>query len=304
MNIDLNSIKSAKDLEILKILNAKSKIEKVFNEHPTKIFRRKHISSILSEHGKEWELAYDTNTATFINVLKEHSDLKEIVLESEHYTDEKRLVWGNPSIYAVALSLKPNSYLTHGSAVFLHGLNDQIPQTVYVNYEQSKKNYPLGSLTQSGLDKAFSNNQRISNLTYRYQGQRITFINGKYTDKLEVSPMLYDGENLNVTRLERTLIDITVRPAYSGGIFQVLEAFKNAKDRISVNTLIATLKKLNYLYPYHQAIGFYMDRAGFPENQYAKLLKLGLNFDFYLAHKLPNDKEYDVKWRLFYPKGF
>lgn len=304
MNIDINTIKSAKDLEIVKILNAKSKIEKVFNENPTKIFRRKHISSILSENGKAWELAYGTSATNFINVLKEHSDLKESILESEHYTSEKRFIWGHPSIYAVALSLKPNSYLTHGTAIFLHGLNDQIPQTVYVNYEQSQKNYSLGSLTQSGLDKAFSNNQRKSNLTYRYDGKQITFINGKYTNKLEVSPMLYNGENLNVTRLERTLIDITVRPAYSGGVFQILEAFKNAKDRISVNTLIATLKKLNYLYPYHQAIGFYMERAGFPENQCAKLLNLGLDFDFYLAHKLPNDKEYDAKWRLYYPKGF
>ena len=39
---------------------------------------------------------------------------------------------------------------------------------------------------------------------------------------------------------------------------EVLEAHRAARDE-----LMATLKKLGHLYPYHQAIGFYLERAGF-----------------------------------------
>ena len=108
---------------------------------------------------------------------------------------------------------------------------------------------------------------------------------------------------MDATRLERTLIDITVRPDYAGGIYQVLEAYRTAKDRISVNTLMATLKKLDYVYPYHQAIGFYMDKARYDENRTKRLLSLGTSLDFYLTYGI-KDRNYDSKWHLFFPKGF
>ncbi len=204
----------------------------------------------------------------------------------------------------MALALRKNSYLTHGSAVFLHGLTDQIPKTVYVNYEQSPKPQS-GVLTQEGINRAFANAQRQSNLAFKHGEYEIVIINGKFTDRLEVSTFSgSNSESLEVTKLERTLIDIAVRPAYAAGVFQVLEAYERAKDQVSTSTLVATLKNLNYLYPYHQAIGFYMERAGYPKSKWSKLLKPGASFDFYLAHKLPEGKKYDPKWRLYYPGGF
>jgi hypothetical protein len=287
---------------VSKLERAKPEIIDYFRMSPHKAFRWMQISDILAEQRENWGLPRSLSFIRFLEFLLAETDLREVTLKSENYKDERRYVWANPSVYAVALSLKNKSYLTHGSAMFLHGLADQDPETVYVNYEQSPK--PRGSgLTQEGIDRAFANRQRQSNLTYEYEGYQIVVINGKSTGGLEVGSLTgTEGELLDVTNLERTLIDITVRPSYAGGVAQVLKAFERAKEQVSINTLLSTLKKLDYVYPYHQAVGFYMQKAGYPESQLKKLANLGLNFDFYLSHELPAGKKlYDPKWRLYYP---
>ena len=184
----------------------------------------------------------------------------------------------------MALSLKEGSYLSHSSAVFLHGLNTQLPSTIYVNKEQSVKPLQNKSLTQDSLNNSFANNQRESNCIFRLRDSRIVLLSGKNTNALEVIEIAGpQGESLRTTSIARTLIDITVRPNYSGGAYQVVEAFKGARERVSGSSIITVLKNLNYVYPYHQDIGFYMSQAGFPSAETAKLRKLGLEFDFYLA---------------------
>lgn len=278
------------------------KLTKILKEIPPTIFSLRELQQFLSQLKEENLLPQSLGFTIFKECfLKIEGVRKQIIPCPNYEKKETRYIWGQPSVFDVALSLRPRSYLSHGSAVFLHGLNDQIPKTVFVNQEQSKKQPPLkSSLTQESIDRAFASaKQRRSRMIYEYEGAKITILNGKHTQELEVGSI----EGKRVTKLERTLIDIVVRPEYAGGVYQVLEAYKEAKGKASTNVLIATLKKLQYVYPYHQAIGFYMERAGWQEKQYTRLLKLGLEFDFYLTYGM-KEKKYDPTWRLFYPQGF
>jgi len=268
------------------------------------MFSSRDLSSILSQHRRDWNLAQSTTSDEFIKFLIQKAKLKEATLESKSYVLPARYLWGEVSPYLLALSLRKAGYLSHATAIFLHSLTDQIPKTIYVNFEQSPKPRPGGTMTQESIARAFANRQRRTNYVFRYKDWQIAILSGKQTGRLGViTTRTSQNENLDVTNLERTLIDITVRPEYAGGVYQVLHAFRSAKQKMSVNALLAILKGLDYTYPYHQAIGFYLQRAGYEEPRWRRLQQLGFKYDFYLAHDM-RDNVYDSEWRLFYPKGF
>jgi len=240
----------------------------------------------------------------FLKHLLDEGILQQVNLESKLYPSFRRYLLQGGTAFEVALSLRSGSYLSHASAVFLHGLTEQLPLRIYVNREQAAKPEPEGVLTQEALTRAFSRPGRETNYILSGPGYEVVLLSGKATGNLEVGTLMgMQGEPLMVTKLERTLIDVTVRPSYAGGVYQVLEAYRAAKDRVSVGVLLSTLKKLNYLYPYHQAIGFYMERAGYSEQALGRMEELGMGLDFYLAHGLPN-RAYSKRWRLHHPDMF
>jgi predicted transcriptional regulator of viral defense system len=284
---------------------AKNDILSRFSEASKKVYSEADIARVLLENRHTWNLAQSTKVSDFISFLKTQGDLKKHEFRSEYYDRNIiRYSWGNASVYELALSIKQRGYLCHATAVTLHGLVKHSRKTIYLNVEQSPKPSSNGGLTQDAINRAFSGKQRQSNLIYAYNGSSIIMVAGKNTNHLGVEEIVGPAsETISVTNLERTLIDIVVRPAYAGGVSQLLKAYRAAKARISADRLVAILKNLDYVYPYHQPIGFLMQEAGYPKQAVDQLSALGLDHDFYLAHGL-QQPEYSQDWRLFYPKNF
>ncbi|MDP2887201.1 MAG: hypothetical protein Q8P51_19530 [Ignavibacteria bacterium] len=214
---------------------------------------------------------------------------------------EKRYARITLSPYEFALLLRPDSYFSHETALFLNGLVDIEPPTIYVNAEQTPKPPNDRELEQSRIDFAFRLKPRISRSLATFNNRHITLLSGKNTGQLGVIRIKFSGINVHCTNIQRTLIDSAVRPFYSGGVDQVLGAFKTAGSKVSVKRILSMLKSLDYTYPYHQAVGFYLETSGFfTPKQLAPLQELGMEFDFYLCHSI-KDKQYSANWRLYYP---
>lgn len=282
---------------------ALSDITEVLDDYENQIFTRTTIDQIFAENRDQWGLNKKTSVKTFIEFLIEADALQEARFDFP-VRKEVRYVRGDVSIFQLAQTLKPDAYLTHYGAMYLHGLTAQFPETIYINQEQPKQHERSGELAQENIDRAFRGRPRVSNEIAEYEGTNVCVLHGQRTGGLGVIEMEgEDGELFRVTDVERTLVDIVVRPIYSGGAAEILEAYRLAKTSVSVKKLVATLKKMNYVYPYHQAIGFYLDRAGVYKESELKLLRnIPIEYDFYLEHHMTNPK-YSEDWCIYFPKG-
>jgi len=245
------------------------------------------------------------NIADILATLRQHGVLNEIRLPFPHRKYE-RYTFGEVHPLELLQSVDSNAYFCHYTALHLHGLTTQIPKSIYLNVEQ-RGTGGQANLTQEAVDRAFSGKCRLSSNKIEYHGQRVFKLNGRNTGKLGVVEFTLEGARspLRITNIERTLVDAAVRPVYAGGVGQVAESYQAAVDHgVSVNRIAAYLRKLAFNYPYHQAVGFYLERAGvYRASQIELLRKFPIEFDFYLTYEMRNP-DYNERWRLFIPKGF
>ncbi len=287
-----------------RIAIAKPDILKLFDASSQKIFELSDIREILAENRGYWRLAMNMSCSRFIDYLIKNAKLRKEIFGFS-YRSIVRYTWGEVPFYELLLALKPKSYFTHYTAIYFHELTEQIPKTIYVNVEQEPKPRSKSELVQDRIDFAFKRATRISKNATKKGDYTIRLLNGMHTGNAGVIESVgHAGEKIQLADVERTLIDIAVRPEYSGGPYEVLKAYRLAKDKVSINRLSALLKQINYVYPYHQIIGFYLDKAGVYKNSQIELLrKTEIKYKFYLMHKMI-DLDYSKKWRLYFPKGF
>ena len=186
--------------------------------------------------------------------------------------------------------------------MYLHGLTTNEPATVYLNAEQKAKGAKPGCLQQGGVDAAFRMSVRMSNNRAAFGEREICLLNGKNTGQFSVVSRKHPQYGpIRNTTVARTLVDIVVRPAYSGGIREVLNVYQNAAGKVSADEVVNVLKNLQHAYPYHQSIGFLMEKSGCWEEKEVDLFRsMRMDYDFYLDYKM-TDAHYSKAWRLNYP---
>jgi hypothetical protein len=289
------------DTDIRKLEEAAAEIREIFDAANERIYTRSGIEEILAANREAWRLNKKMSVKTFIEYL---ADVGIIATAEFNFPTRKevRYLWGETSPFELAQSLKPNAYLTHQGAMYLNGLTDGFPETIYINQEQALRHQRSNELLQEGIDAAFQRRARASSEIAEHSGVRVCVVHGQRTDGLgmiEIDDM--NGKGLRLTNVERTLIDITVRPVYSGGASNVLKAYRKAKGKVSISKLIEILHEMNFVYPYHQAVGFYFERTGvYKKSELRQLRDMPMEHDFYLDYNM-GETQYSKDWRIHFP---
>ena len=266
-----------------------------FAENSLQIYKRKELYSIFSLMKVEWNLALSVTPSGFIDYIIDKINFNKIVFDFPNRR-ETRYARGKISFYRILLSINSKSYFSHLTALYFNHLLSKEPKEVYWNIEQPKKNIRYKIMNQNNIDISFKNRPKITNNVCEYDGYIINGLNGMNTNNLGVTTR----GGIRFTDIERTIIDIVVRPQYSGGMKNTLNVFRKAKSKLDVEKIIKYLKKIKFVYPYHQSIGFYLERTKYPKETIDLFSKMRMRYNFYVMNQIRNPK-YSKKWKLYYP---
>ncbi|MDE8272643.1 hypothetical protein PT189_08755 [Erysipelothrix rhusiopathiae] len=206
----------------------------------------------------------------------------------------------------------PKHFFSFYTAAYVHGLTLNVPRSIYVRQENLKKlpdDREKILFDQKIVDKSFTKNPRISNTNvdffFNNREYKIIKTETQNMDSIGIEQFHYFGNELEVTSIERTLIDISVHPHYSGGPGEVLKIFKNAKNKINCVTMAEIFNKYNLKYPYERRILFYMKRTGYDRSsvkEFEENVKKNKNLElkFYLNNQITQPK-LDEKLDIYYP---
>lgn len=281
------------------------------------VLNRSSIIQILSELKEEEKIPKETSNYNFIKYMVNILDMFDevVIFDERKGSTVTRYVakYITVSPYEIALSLLSKSFLSHYSALYVHDITINNPKDIYINKEQSKKpnKKEHKQITQGRIDYAFSKKMRATTLVYnfQYKGEffRVHMLNSKHTQNTGVSvkrPINF-SKKIRVTNLERTLIDVVVRPQYSGGVKEILDSYIRAKKHLNLDKLIEYLNKFDYSYPYFKSILFFLKYANYNQKilddfhkKYDKDLNNSVNF--YLDYQIVR-KKLDNDIGIYYP---
>ena len=291
---------------------AKPDIVATFSNGP-RVMLASRIAILFNQNRRAWRLAQNTKLYEFIDFLVKSSELRPVRFpfpqrEVSGYT------WGRVPLLETLIELVDRGFYSHYTALRIHGLTEQVPKTIYINQEKppsSDFDRDVDTVyEQEAIDRAFKKQPRATKneIELPVEQYRVVMLQSAYHEGLGIIDGIFhegseEGLPVRYTDLERTMIDIVTRPFYAGGVAEVAKAFENAKGKLSVNKMSAMLKKMGFGYPYHQAIGYYLERAGYKTSLVDIFRRQPMVRDFYLTHGL-DKTTYCREWRLHVPEGF
>lgn len=218
-------------------------------------------------------------------------------------TDQiERFVNGKFTFIELGFSLLNHSWISHYSALEIHQLANKDTTDLFITQELTRKEYnSLNKISQDAVDAAFGKSQRTLNQIFKFKNHRYYLLKTKFSNRLGVINLIYNNVEISVTNIERTLIDCVVRPAYSGDVNTIIEVFSNARGKLDVTKMYDYLVQLDYIYPYHQAIGFLLEHTGYSAKDWSLFDLKPKHINFYLTYNIKN-KYLNRRWMVYIPE--
>lgn len=176
----------------------------------------------------------------------------------------------SPHDFEIAAALVSPCVISHWTAMHFHHLTDQTPNKIYATI-------PTGTAVPRSIN------------------QHYVFIQIKKRYYFGIEKIWINDAQIQITDLERTLIDGLQNPQYCGDFQEVLHAFKIAKDKIDLEKIVNYALKLDTATI--KRLGWILDKLGFSKG-YGKLKKMPIKGFRKLDPTGPINGPYNKKWMI------
>ena len=267
----------------------------------------------LSQHAQDiiGDTSFNT-VSNFIRKLQTEGIIHSYELKAKN--DKTVTLYASCSLdevspYDLGQAMFPDGYFCDLSSIYYHSLTNQIPKTIYICHEtiSASRKGKADVLNNTILRSAFIKPHRYTNYVFEHNNYEIVVIDRKKNSGYGVTKVTAQNaicpSSSRVTSIERALIDAIVSPQYNGGIVSVYTYFKHARQKLNIHKLVDIYRQLDFVYPYSQSIGFFLDKLGIQKQASLIHNEFPPKHKFYIDHIAKASWKFDEKWNLYYPNG-
>lgn len=200
------------------------------------------------------------------------------------------------NIYDFAYSLENKSFFPMFTSLNIQGLSNYRNNFVFISRERKERNnFTSRSLTQDAIDKAFSSNPRRTKAHDVINGYNLVSLESNNTEGIGI--INYKG--YRVSSINRAFVEIISNIHYFISPNNVINEFKIIKNKLDIDEILKIIEKFDFVYPYYQLAGYYLEEIGFTKNELFKFYSKKSDLIFYTV-KNKEKYEFNEYWNIKY----
>ena len=259
------------------------------------VFTLDHISTMLEDLKNQNLVQQSITSDSFYFKLLEDGLISYTIslrdIQKTRYSLNKEF-----NIYDFASSLENKSFFPMFTSLNIQGLSNYRNNFVFISKERKERNnFASRILTQDAIDKAFASSPRRTKAHDAINGYNVVSLESNNTGSIGI----IDYNGYKVSSINRALVEIISNIHYFVSPDNVISEFKAIKDKLNINEIFKIIEKFDFIYPYYQLAGYYLEKIGFTKNELIKFYSKKSELIFYT---IKNKEEYklDTYWNIKY----
>jgi hypothetical protein len=200
------------------------------------------------------------------------------------------------NIYNFCKTLQNNSFFPMTTSLNIQNLTNYRNKYIYVSKERAHRNeFQENKLEQKDIDSAFSKNPKRTNAYDKLGEYLIILLETNNTSSYEIIKY----KEYNISSVNRAFVEIISNVHYFQSTNHVIKLFKEIKDELDLGKIYNVIEKFNFIYPYYQLAGFYLESIGFEKKELHKFYEKKTDLKFY-TEKNREKYSFDTYWNIYF----